>query len=71
MTCKQTNIFDLTNIFTGWRVKEEKQISGSKSGYALRRARSNLVSDEALKLAHLAANRDEHKIAEKHENDDQ
>ena len=26
-----------------------------------------MVSDEALKLAHLAANRDEHKIAEKHE----
>ena len=26
-----------------------------------------MVSDEALKLAHLASNRDEHKIAEKHE----
>ena len=48
-----------------WRVSEERHIASSKSGYALRRARSKLVSSEALKLSELAANRDENKLAEK------
>ena len=41
----------------GWRIHAEKKISSNKSGYYLRRARANLVSEEALKLAELAANR--------------
>ena len=48
-----------------WRVSEEKQISTNKSGYSLRRARARLVSEEALKLAELASNRDNYKLAEK------
>ena len=48
-----------------WRVSEEKQISNNKSGYSLRRARARLVSEEALKLAELASNRDNYKLAEK------
>ena len=40
---------------------------GNKAGYALNRARSRLVSEEARKLAYLAISRDEHKVAEKHE----
>lgn len=50
-----------------WRVNEEKTISSMRSGFSLRRARSKLVSAEALKLAELAANRDCHKLAEKEE----
>ena len=38
---------------------------GNKAGYALNRARSRLVSEEARKLAYLAISRDEHKVAEK------
>ncbi len=49
-----------------WRVQAEKQISTNKSGFAMRRARSKLVSEEALKLAELAANRDTYKAEEKH-----
>ena len=50
----------------GWRIHAEKKISSNKSGYYLRRARANLVSEEALKLAELAANRDAYKSEEKH-----
>lgn len=49
-----------------WRVHAEKQISTQKSGYNLRRARAKLVSDEALRLAELASNRDAYKSEEKH-----
>jgi hypothetical protein len=50
-----------------WRVSQEKQLSSMKSGFALRRSRSKLVSEQALKLAELAANRERHKLAEKQE----
>ena len=50
----------------GWRINADKKISSKKSGYGLMRARSNLVSEEALKLSELAANRDAYKAEEKH-----
>lgn len=48
-----------------WRVHAEKQISTNKSGFSLRRARAKLVTEEALKLAELASNRDTFKDEEK------
>ena len=67
-TEEQTSKQDFQRLYAkleSWRVCEEKRIGTNKSGYGLRRARAKLVSEEALKLAELASNRDDYKLAEK------
>lgn len=54
------------NELESWRLNEEKRlVTTSKTSMALRYGRANLVSQEALKLAQLAAKRDKNKLMHK------